>query len=228
MNSALLSSTRRLLSGFRDDCVDCRPDESPFNMELIARLVWCLLLACSALARAQDETSSTSADPDKNPDLEASRSEPGFTADGTTGANALDVESASSGSDKSAFSLSRGGMIAIIVVVVVVVVIGGKSSFCTRRRQRSASHASIAVLSIVLFVVAKRRQWKVRESIKRASRRLTGRAVPKRQVNRQKRSGIVTGPRNPRSAPIATKQAGVDHKGRRNPKITEIRDVEKG
>ncbi|KAK6397859.1 hypothetical protein LTR65_005107 [Meristemomyces frigidus] len=46
-------------------------------------------------------------------------------------------------------------MIAIIVVVVVVALFG--------------------IASTILFVVAKRRQWNIRASIARASRRLTGR-----------------------------------------------------
>ena len=55
---------------------------------------------------------------------------------------------------------------------------------------------SIAVASIVLYVVAKRRQWNVRQSIRRASRRLTGRNgnVSRRsEMDKRKRSGIIGG-----------------------------------
>ncbi|KAF2837427.1 hypothetical protein M501DRAFT_937665 [Patellaria atrata CBS 101060] len=59
------------------------------------------------------------------------------------------------GNDTGAFTISKGGLAAIITVVVVVVVFG--------------------IASVILYWLAKKRQWEVRKSIKRASRRLTGR-----------------------------------------------------
>ncbi|CZT15659.1 uncharacterized protein RCC_12343 [Ramularia collo-cygni] len=68
----------------------------------------------------------------------------------------VDTEAgASGGSGGGGSYVSQAGVIAIIVIVVIVVVLG--------------------IASTVLFVLAKRRQWDVRASIKRASRRFTGR-----------------------------------------------------
>ncbi|KAF2735861.1 hypothetical protein EJ04DRAFT_401405, partial [Polyplosphaeria fusca] len=70
------------------------------------------------------------------------------------------------GSSKGAFALSKGGLIAIIVVAVIVAV-GGTGS-------------------AVLFWLAKKRQWDVRQSLRRASRRLTGRSdVATKRQNRR-------------------------------------------
>ncbi|KAF2745364.1 hypothetical protein M011DRAFT_372019, partial [Sporormia fimetaria CBS 119925] len=73
------------------------------------------------------------------------------------------------GATKGAFSISKGGLAAIIAVAVVVAVAG--------------------IVSAVLFWLAKKRQWDVRQSIRRASRRITGRAVePSKRQNR--RTGV--------------------------------------
>ncbi|KAF2250256.1 hypothetical protein BU26DRAFT_408267, partial [Trematosphaeria pertusa] len=98
-------------------------------------------------------------------------------------------DAGAAGASKGAFSLSRGGLIAIIVVAVLVAV-GG-------------------VGSAVLFWLAKKRQWDVRQSIRRASRRLTGRSDVSKRQNR--RTGVRLN-----SPPPA-----------RNAKVPE-RDVEKG
>ncbi|KAF2009583.1 hypothetical protein BU24DRAFT_380079 [Aaosphaeria arxii CBS 175.79] len=74
-------------------------------------------------------------------------------------------EAGAEGASKGAFNISKGGLIAIIVVAVLVAVAGGASA--------------------VLFWLAKKRQWDVRQSLRRASRRLTGRGdVPKRPNRR--------------------------------------------
>ncbi|GIZ39881.1 hypothetical protein CKM354_000324600 [Cercospora kikuchii] len=97
------------------------------------------------------------------------------TADSGTGitgsASNIDADAGASGSQSGSFNLSKGGLIAIIVVVAFVAIIG--------------------VASTVLWVLAKRRQWNVRQSIKRASRRLTGRAGREGTRERQsKRIGM--------------------------------------
>ena len=89
-------------------------------------------------------------------------------------------------------------MIAIIVVVVVVAVFG--------------------IASVVLFVVAKRRQWNVRASIKRASRRLTGRGDRRSEVDKRKRSGMVAGA-GARGANSSSRKGGL---------AVEVVDEEKG
>ncbi|KAF1953223.1 hypothetical protein CC80DRAFT_152080 [Byssothecium circinans] len=66
-------------------------------------------------------------------------------------------DAGAAGASKGAFDLSKGGLAAIIVVCVLVVVLG--------------------VGSAVLFWLAKKRQWDVRQSIRRASRRMTGRST---------------------------------------------------
>lgn len=86
------------------------------------------------------------------------------------------------------------------------------------------------MLSITLFILAKKRQWRVRESIKRASRRLTGRAVgprPRSEVDRRKRSGVIAGSggRKGQRAPPGTPL--VQQKGTAVSE-TEMTDLEKG
>ncbi|THV66522.1 hypothetical protein D6D28_08288 [Aureobasidium pullulans] len=87
---------------------------------------------------------------------------------------AADNAAGASGGDSGSFKLSKGGFAAIISVVSIGVGLGSKippplSLF-------SASPLTTTTVTfLVLFVVAKRRQWNVRKSIARASRRLTGR-----------------------------------------------------
>ena len=86
----------------------------------------------------------------------------------------------------------------------------------------------VTVASTILFVVAKRRQWKIRESIRRMSRRLTrrdpGPKTPRgAALDRQsKRSGVrmASPPR-----PAASKGALPGHK---QGLVANEKDVEKG
>ncbi|KAF2713753.1 hypothetical protein K504DRAFT_369120 [Pleomassaria siparia CBS 279.74] len=100
-------------------------------------------------------------------------------------------DAGAAGASQDAFSLSKGGMAAIIIVVVIVAVGGAASA--------------------VLFWLAKKRQWNVRQSIRRASRRLTGRSeVPNKRQNR--RTGVrLNSPPPPKNA-----------------KARQDKDVEKG
>ncbi|KAG9949512.1 hypothetical protein KCU85_g4132, partial [Aureobasidium melanogenum] len=68
---------------------------------------------------------------------------------------AADNAAGASGGDSGSFQLSKGAFAAIISVVSIGVGLG--------------------IIFLVLFVIARRRQWKIRESIVRASRRITGR-----------------------------------------------------
>ncbi|KAF1829286.1 hypothetical protein BDW02DRAFT_175385 [Decorospora gaudefroyi] len=80
-------------------------------------------------------------------------------------------DAGAAGSQKGAFSLS-GGALAAIIVVAVVVVLG-------------------SIASGTLWWLAKKRQWDVRASIRRASRRFTGRgATDKKQTRENRRTGI--------------------------------------
>ncbi|QIX01572.1 hypothetical protein AMS68_007089 [Peltaster fructicola] len=88
----------------------------------------------------------------------------------------VSTDDGSSGDQSGSFKISSGALTAIIVVCVSVVILG--------------------IASTVLFVVAKRRQWNIRASIARASRRLTGRAPakdPERDVARSRRTGTYFG-----------------------------------
>ncbi len=130
--------------------------------------------------------------------IQATRNEPGSPTYASA-APTIDTQGGASGTDSSSFSLSQGGLIAIIVIVVLVAVFG--------------------IASIVLFVLAKKRQWNVRASIKRASRRLTGRdpgPTRKEAEARRKRSGVVAGGR------------GGERMGGKREVTVEVKDEELG
>ncbi|OAA70484.1 hypothetical protein ISF_02458 [Cordyceps fumosorosea ARSEF 2679] len=63
-------------------------------------------------------------------------------------------------SSKNSINLSTGGMIAIIIVVVVVVIVG--------------------VSTATLFFIAKKREWKVREKLRRSARKVAAALTPRR------------------------------------------------
>ncbi|KND90589.1 hypothetical protein TOPH_04785 [Tolypocladium ophioglossoides CBS 100239] len=69
------------------------------------------------------------------------------------------VEAGASG-NSNAMGISTGGFIAIIVVVVVVSVMG--------------------VTTAALFFVAKKREWKVRETVRRSARKVVTALTPRR------------------------------------------------
>ncbi|KAI3320202.1 hypothetical protein HD806DRAFT_538397 [Xylariaceae sp. AK1471] len=73
---------------------------------------------------------------------------------------AVDDAAGAAGSSPGAVQLSHGALIAIIVVVAVVVV-GGIST-------------------AVLFYLAKKREWRVRESIRRSARKVVTALTPRR------------------------------------------------
>ncbi|KAH7381293.1 hypothetical protein DE146DRAFT_760730 [Phaeosphaeria sp. MPI-PUGE-AT-0046c] len=80
-------------------------------------------------------------------------------------------DAGAAGTQKGAFNLSKGALAAIIVVAVIVV-LGG-------------------IGSATLWWLAKKRQWDVRQSIRRASRRFTGRGkTDKTQSRQNRRTGI--------------------------------------
>ncbi|POR31472.1 Uncharacterized protein TPAR_08303 [Tolypocladium paradoxum] len=69
------------------------------------------------------------------------------------------VEAGASG-NSNAMGISTGGLVAIIVVVVAVSLIG--------------------VTTATLFFVAKKREWKVREKVRRSARRVVTALTPRR------------------------------------------------
>lgn len=72
----------------------------------------------------------------------------------------IDNAAGASGSSAGAMEISKGAMVAIIVVVVLVGVIG--------------------IGTAVLFYVAKKREWKVRETIRRSARKVVTALTPRR------------------------------------------------
>ncbi|KAI0102985.1 hypothetical protein GGR51DRAFT_525246 [Nemania sp. FL0031] len=73
---------------------------------------------------------------------------------------AVDDAAGAAGSSPGAVQLSHGALIAIIVVVAVVVVLG--------------------ISTAILFYLAKKREWKVRESIRRSARKVVTALTPRR------------------------------------------------
>ncbi|KAI9666085.1 MAG: hypothetical protein M1821_004020 [Bathelium mastoideum] len=86
----------------------------------------------------------------------------------SSGENPADAGSA--GAQTSSFSMSKGSFVAIITVVVIVAVLG--------------------ISSAVLFFVAKKRQWEIRKSISRMSKRLTGRGQARSSQRQSRRQAV--------------------------------------
>ncbi|KAI1416390.1 hypothetical protein F5Y13DRAFT_116632 [Hypoxylon sp. FL1857] len=72
----------------------------------------------------------------------------------------IDDSAGASGSSPGAVQISHGAIVAIIVVVAVVCVLG--------------------IAMAVLFYLAKKREWKVRESIRRSARKVVTALTPRR------------------------------------------------
>ncbi|CAN8098449.1 unnamed protein product [Discula destructiva] len=75
-------------------------------------------------------------------------------------AGTVSGDAGASGSSSNSFALSTGGMIAIIIVVAVVA-IGG-------------------IVFATLFYVAKKREWKIRETIRKSARKVVTALTPRR------------------------------------------------
>lgn len=112
------------------------------------------------------------------------------------GADSVDTNAGAAGSSGGdTFSISKGGMIAIIVVVSLVAALGSKFPTSAPWAIVGCETDCATVASAALFFIAKRRQWNVRASIARASRRLTGRPVPRSTPGRggDRRTGMYAG-----------------------------------
>ncbi|KAI1197838.1 hypothetical protein F5X97DRAFT_168065 [Nemania serpens] len=79
---------------------------------------------------------------------------------GSSPGGAIDDAAGAAGSSPGAAQLSHGALIAIIVVVAVVVVLG--------------------ISTAILFFLAKQREWKIRESIRRSARKVVTALTPRR------------------------------------------------
>ncbi|KAI9054352.1 hypothetical protein LZ554_001515 [Drepanopeziza brunnea f. sp. 'monogermtubi'] len=80
--------------------------------------------------------------------------------DAGSSASTSDSNAGASGSDGGSVSISRGGIIAIIAIAVSVCIIGA--------------------VSAVLFYLAKKRDWQVRQSIRRSARKVATALTPRR------------------------------------------------
>ncbi|KAI1342989.1 hypothetical protein F5Y15DRAFT_273526 [Xylariaceae sp. FL0016] len=80
--------------------------------------------------------------------------------DNGLGGSGVDDAAGASGSSPGAVSISHGAMVAIIIVVAIVGVLG--------------------ISMAVLFYLAKKREWKVRENIRRSARRVVTALTPRR------------------------------------------------
>lgn len=144
---------------------------------------------------------------------------------GSPGGGQVDTAGGASGSDAAAFRLSKGGLAAILIVVILVSLFGSKCD-APHRKDALICHT---VTSIVLFIVAKRRQWTMRQTLTRVSRRLTGRfGQPKTPqtasaVNRSsRRTGIRMG------SPPRPGVKAVYPPGHKRGLVVDVKDPEKG
>ncbi|KAG9528966.1 hypothetical protein KCU93_g3843, partial [Aureobasidium melanogenum] len=132
----------------------------------------------------------------KTPDLAPSLTVYGSQSTSSTAADiAADNAAGASGGDSGSFQLSKGAFAAIISVVSIGVGLG--------------------IIFLVLFIIARRRQWKVRQSIIRVSRRITGRfsSHPNKTALRSEKEPTLPiieprQPMGPRPAPSSRRQQG--------------------
>lgn len=180
-----------------------------------------VFLLCSALALANP--SSTTAQTTAVQDTAAAETSDSNSDSG----DYVDTNAGASGSTGgNSFNLSNGGLIAIIVVVVLVVIIGGKNPLLVSSWNVQSLTSPVSAVSIVLFILAKRRQWNVRASISRASRRLTGRA-PKNQAfsqSRDRRTGVYAGG----ARKVSPGVVAIKPPGHKRGLVVDVNDVEKG
>lgn len=99
-------------------------------------------------------------------------------------------------SSKNSISLSTGGMIAIIVVVVVVTLVGSKFYQQKTPWLDANKHA---VSTTVLFFIAKKREWKVRERLRQSARKVAAALTPRRSQFPDSVKRSVAPPRSGRS-----------------------------
>ena len=102
-----------------------------------------------------------------------------YEYDGNKG-NGADL-GASGDSSQNSINLSQGGMIAIIVVVVIVSLVGSTSCIhpfflptC------STNEVCEIVATATLFFFAKKREWTMRETIRRSARKVVTVMTPRR------------------------------------------------
>lgn len=95
----------------------------------------------------------------------------------------IDNAEGASGSSPGAIEISHGGMVAIIVVVCVVAVLGSKSFLIANIASPYKTYADCKTRTVsmaVLFFVAKKREWRIRETLRRSARKVVTALTPRR------------------------------------------------
>jgi hypothetical protein len=106
--------------------------------------------------------------------------------DGDANSGAVDVNAGAAGTSTAAAGISQTAMIAIIVVVSVVGVLGSTSRTILVLRNAGnpppCSHVSNQALvsMAVLFYLTKKREWKLREKMRRSARKVVTALTPRR------------------------------------------------
>ncbi|KAK2049907.1 hypothetical protein LZ31DRAFT_291483 [Colletotrichum somersetense] len=85
---------------------------------------------------------------------------PDTPGDASSSGNGVDTEAGASGDSPGAVNLSREAMIAIIVVVSVV--------------------GALGIGMAILFYIAKKREWKIRETMRKSARKVVTALTPRR------------------------------------------------
>lgn len=104
-------------------------------------------------------------------------------------------EAGAEGPSSEGVGMTSTGMIVLCTIVGVVVVVGGEFSLSSI--EVSVANCSYLVSSAALFIVAKKRQWAMREAIRRSARQV-GQAIKTPLTPRFPRSQ--TAPKTPQSA----------------------------
>ena len=105
---------------------------------------------------------------------------------GPSSTSGVDNAEGASGSSPGAIEISHGGMVAIIVVVSVVAVLGSRSpsSYLTIESlvpNITYTDCEIRTVSMaILFYVAKKREWRIRETLRRSARKVVTALTPRR------------------------------------------------
>ena len=111
--------------------------------------------------------------------------DPGATDNSAGSVNAggsVDNAAGASGGSYSGAQISQQALIAIIVVVVVVAILGSKSASlrCQFCGTRLLMIGCFAVGMAVLFYLTKKKEWKLRDKMRRSARKVVTALTPRR------------------------------------------------
>ncbi|OQO04002.1 hypothetical protein B0A48_10645 [Cryoendolithus antarcticus] len=159
---------------------DPTPAAAPTVLQQIATSTTPADLPSSTFATQTSSVDSISSAASSTPSASSAAGGTEYNAPGSAGSASSGSDLGASGSDGgNSFSLSKGAIAGIIVVVVLVALFG--------------------IASTILFVIAKRRSWTIRETLRRGSRRLTGRG-PTAPPSSSRKGGVMIADRGSRKA----------------------------